>query len=181
VLQHGIALSHRTRDPDPTCARLLYPDGIGEAVKLHARGGALSLLAATADRGVTALSRGKILGGPQRGSANQPNQSVTHQADPEVDSQSPIDLVAVVLRARWQKSFSAEVNCVPGQHSNQGLPGPPAHEARFSSRAEIMKFTGFRVSFAEAAAEGPREALRCDPATTRAHATPTMNGSTLRP
>jgi hypothetical protein len=60
-------------------------------------------------------------------SANQPNQSVTHEADPEIGRQSPIGLVDMVLRAQWQVSLNAEVNGIPGHHSKQGLPEPPFH------------------------------------------------------
>ena len=84
---------------------------------------------------------------PNGVSANQPHQPVTHQADPEVYGQSPIDLLKSVLRARRQEPLQAEVNSISRQHSNQGLPEPPFHEARFSSRVAIMKFTGFRVAF----------------------------------
>ena len=59
---------------------------------------------------------------PNGVSANQPHQPVTHQADPEVYGQSPIDLVKSVLRARRQEPLHAEVNGVPRQHGDQGLP-----------------------------------------------------------
>src|SRR5450759_663783 len=57
-------------------------------------------------------------------SANQPHQPVTHQADPEIYGQSPIDLVKLVLRARREEPLHAEVNGIPRQHGDQGLPEP---------------------------------------------------------
>src|ERR1019366_8021737 len=59
---------------------------------------------------------------PNGVSANQPHQPVTHQADPEVYGQSPIDLVKSVLRTRRQEPLHAEVNGVSRQHGDQGLP-----------------------------------------------------------
>src|SRR5437867_3312903 len=93
-------------------------------------------------------------------SANQSDQSVTQEADPEVDRQSPIDLVDVVLPARRQVSLGTEVNRTPDQHSNQGLPERPFHEARHPSRVAIMESTGFQSSILpQAAAEWREKAI----------------------
>lgn len=48
----------------------------------------------------------------------QPDQSVTREADPEVDRKSPIHLKDAMLRARRQVSREAEVNRISSQHSN---------------------------------------------------------------
>jgi hypothetical protein len=53
----------------------------------------------------------------------------------------------MVLRAEREVPLDRKVDGIAGQHSNQGLPEPPIHEARFSSRMPIVKFTGFRVAF----------------------------------
>ena len=71
--------------------------------------------------------------------ANQPDPSVTRQADPEIHRQSPIDLVDVVLRARPQVPLDAKVNGVPGHHRNRGLHKRPFQEARFPTRTASIE------------------------------------------
>ena len=50
-----------------------------------------------------------------------PQQPITHQADPEVYGQSPIELVKLVLRARREEALKTEVDGIARQHGDQGL------------------------------------------------------------
>ena len=52
-------------------------------------------------------------------SANQPQQTVAHQTEPEIYGQSPIDLEGLVLRERREEPLHAEVNGIPRQHRDQ--------------------------------------------------------------
>jgi hypothetical protein len=63
-------------------------------------------------------------------SPEHPHQPVAHQADPEIHRRAPIELVNVMLRARRQISLDAQVNRIPGQYSNQGLPELPPHQGQ---------------------------------------------------